>query len=445
MADSGILEIREGAEPASPAANYHRIYVDSSDGIVKHKDEAGTVTLLDLAASGVTPGTYGSASNVSQVTVNTYGQITAATDVPITAASVGAQPLDATLTSLAAYNTNGLVTQTAADTFTGRSITAGHPGIAILNGDGVSANPSVGLNETSINHNNLSNFDLNKHIDHTAVNINPGTGMTGGGDISASRTLSIADTAVTAGSYYSPRSLTVNAQGQITDIKNFDPNFETILFDDWISNTSAGNSGWATANAGTGSASSMTTTGVNSTYRAHGVVQLVTGSTAAGRASLILGTANMVCGHSEITVVINAGFSSLSSGTERFQCTLGLGDDTGATVNAQQTDGIYFRYDDAVSSNWIIETSQASTRTSTTTSVAVSNTQFQELKFVVNYAGSSVEFFIDGISVGTIATNLPGAGQYFAPIIKIMKSIGTTSRPLYVDYFLMRNVWPVSR
>lgn len=59
------------------------------------------------------------------------------------------QAYDATLAALASYNTNGILTQTAADTFTGRTVTAGSTGgISIANGSGVSGNPTVSLDIT---------------------------------------------------------------------------------------------------------------------------------------------------------------------------------------------------------------------------------------------------------------------------------------------------------
>lgn len=55
------------------------------------------------------------------------------------------QGYDSTLASLAAYNTNGLLTQTAADTFTGRTLTGTSNQITVTNGNGVSGNPTVSL------------------------------------------------------------------------------------------------------------------------------------------------------------------------------------------------------------------------------------------------------------------------------------------------------------
>lgn len=68
----------------------------------------------------------------------------------LAAALAATQPLDATLTSLAAHNTNGLMTQTAPDTFAGRSIVAASPRVFVSNGNGVSGNPSVDVVEANL-------------------------------------------------------------------------------------------------------------------------------------------------------------------------------------------------------------------------------------------------------------------------------------------------------
>jgi len=60
------------------------------------------------------------------------------------------QPIDSTLTALAAYNTNGILTQTAPDTFVGRTITGTTSQITITNGNGVAGNPVISIADNPI-------------------------------------------------------------------------------------------------------------------------------------------------------------------------------------------------------------------------------------------------------------------------------------------------------
>lgn len=50
---------------------------------------------------------------------------------------------------------------------------------------------TLGLTLAAIDHDSLQNWSANKHIDHTAVTLTAGSGLTGGGDISASRSFSL--------------------------------------------------------------------------------------------------------------------------------------------------------------------------------------------------------------------------------------------------------------
>lgn len=49
----------------------------------------------------------------------------------------------------------------------------------------------TGATPVAIDHDALSNFESNEHVDHSTVSITSGDGLTGGGDITASRTLAV--------------------------------------------------------------------------------------------------------------------------------------------------------------------------------------------------------------------------------------------------------------
>ena len=148
---------------------------------------------LSIANTAVTAGSYGSASNTLSATVNAQGQLTALAATPIAVANTQVSGLG----TMSTQNANNVA-------ITGGSIT-GITDLAVVDG-------GTGASDASGARTNLG-------AAASATTISAGTGLSGGGDLTANRTLSIANTGVTAAAYGSASktlTATVNAQGQLT-------------------------------------------------------------------------------------------------------------------------------------------------------------------------------------------------------------------------------------
>jgi hypothetical protein len=103
---------------------------------------ATTITTSNLTESRALASDGSGKVAVSAVTATELGRLSGVTDSIQTQLNAK-QGLDATLTALSGYNTNGIVTQTAANTFTGRAITGTANQVTVTNGNGVSGNPTI--------------------------------------------------------------------------------------------------------------------------------------------------------------------------------------------------------------------------------------------------------------------------------------------------------------
>ena len=103
-----------------------------------------------------------------------------------------------------------------------------------------------------IDHNATTNYSANQHVDHTAVSISAGSGLSGGGTIAATRTLSIATGGVTNA---------MLANSTISGI-SLGSNLATLTIGTGLSGTSYNGSGAVTI-ANTGVTSNVAGTGVS--------------------------------------------------------------------------------------------------------------------------------------------------------------------------------------
>lgn len=213
-----------------------------------------------------------------------------------------------------------------------------------------------------------------------------------------------------------------------------DPSSQAVLFDDFLGDTSASNLIGNTAMTTLASGTAATVTIAASTSGRAGEV-LFTGTTAGTGYCFIRGAASQgawIAGSGAISFewCINAP-NAVADVTNNYELYIGLAN--GAANGNEPTDGVYFYYNYATSSGvWVGKTALGSSRTSVVSSTAMTINTWYTLKATINALGTSVEFFINGTSIGTTALTIPTAA--LTPICGMKTTAGTLSRTFYADW-----------
>ncbi|MGL5830926.1 MAG: choice-of-anchor Q domain-containing protein, partial [Candidatus Altimarinota bacterium] len=183
-----------------------------------------------------------------------------------------------------------------------------------------------------------------------------------------------------------------------------------------------------------GTSAANSATAITSVAAHSGVVQHTTGTTATGRAAMMsINPNNILLGNSWYWRYDSmVRITTLSDGTNRFIYRNGFLD----SPSAEPTDGVYFRYSDNLNTGqWQLVCRSNGTETATASTSAPAAATWYRLTIIVNPAGSSAEFFVDGTSIGTCASNLPtGAGRGTGFGSFMLKSVGLTARTIDLDY-----------
>ena len=212
---------------------------------------------------------------------------------------------------------------------------------------------AVSTNDAEIVHDNLSGFVADEHVAHSGVTITSGAGLTGGGDITTSRTLAIGagtgitvnaddvaitNTAVTPGTYASSSEVaqvTVNQQGQITGATDVAIDHDALT--NFVADEHVAHSGVSvTAGAGLTGGGDITTTRTLNIGAGTGITvsadAISTNDSAIVHDDLSGFVANEHIDHT--TVSVTAGTGLTGGGTIAASRTINIGEGTGITVGA---------------------------------------------------------------------------------------------------------------
>ncbi len=166
-----------------------------------------------------------------------------------------------------------------------------------------------------------------------------------------------------------------------------------------------------------------------------GIHKLETGTDAAGVAMYVFGNdqTGLMLGGGLTLYECAVYIPILATAIEDFIMRLGFGDEVDGS---EHDDGSWLENNRSVSLNWGLKTAKTAARTTTDSGDVVDVATWIKVGAIVNAAASSIEYFIGGVSVGTIVTNIPVSD--INPSISIVKTAGIINRVFLVDLYHAR-------
>lgn len=183
-----------------------------------------------------------------------------------------------------------------------------------------------------------------------------------------------------------------------------------------------------------GAFTAVATTGSNT-----GIVSADTGTGTAGGAIVGTSTTVLLLGTGEAYAESLIQIPTLSIAGQRFKVFTGFLD-----VLTAVSDGVYITYSDNENSgNWVFSCSSGGTTTSFNLSSGPVAGTWYKIGVLINAAGTSARCYINGVEPSgagyPITSNIPtGASNQTGLRTGILKSAGTTSRSLYIDFLYGR-------
>ena len=174
-------------------------------------------------------------------------------------------------------------------------------------------------------------------------------------------------------------------------------------------------------------------------HRVYGVLELATGNTATGVARAVFGnTSTAQWAHIRLDdgrskrLFARVSFQNVPNATDAFDVRIGLAATNDATTNFIRIVGGWSL---TPQNTWRLQSRRQNTDTFLDASSSWSANQWYVIEFRIPATGGSVEFFLDGTSIGTISTNVPtDQTTTYTVLAEIRKSAGTAQCRMFVDY-----------